>query len=145
LEGRKGLYDKERRFTYYKNSEGERFYIVDRRIFQMAFLLIVGVFLLAWVKDGFGNPLLMNFKISCPSNASLTGCENPVYNLLNYRGVVPENIIFMKTLPPGFVFDKNNFWADNFYNFLFVFIVLAVFINHYFYNRKGVKNDKKDK
>jgi hypothetical protein len=85
----------------------------------------------------------MNFKISCPQVNSLTNvsglpCPNPFYNHYEYSNIIPVSIISLEFLPAGFVYDKNNFIADNYKLLMFIFIFLAFLINHFSYN-KGFK------
>jgi len=125
-------------FTLYHFGKGNN-YIFNRRIFQTISFLFLLFFIAAWAADDFGNIRLMNFKISCPGVNSLTGlsglpCPNPFYNLYDYSNIVPLSIIESEFLPAGFVYDKNNFFADNFINFMVSLLVFAFCFNHIFYN-----------
>jgi hypothetical protein len=132
----KRFVERQGNFTLYNFSDVST-YRVNRLIFQGVFLMLLVLFVGAWALDGFGNLRLMNFKINCPEDRGLS-CPNPFYNHYEYSNIVPVSIISAEFLPAGFVYDKNNFIADNYKLLMFIFIFLAFLINHLFYN-KGFK------
>jgi hypothetical protein len=138
----KPFLERTRDFTIYNFENGTlRF---NKWIFRSAFFILLLLFLAAWAADDFGDLRLMNFKISCPekrvcdnpfNDLCEQSCANPFYHMYKYSGVVPEDIINMETLPAGFVYDNNNFFADYYKWFLLLVLGAAFLLNHLLYNR----------
>ena len=121
-------------------------YKFDKRIFRIAIILMVFVFVAGWGLDGFVNPTQYNIYVNCPAEGGKP-CHNPFFQQcdtpicpeppeldtrIDYQGQLDA----LPTLPPGFSYGKKPNWIIRNGWLIAIFILMLSFIvNHRVHNK----------